>query len=393
LSHKSVCHITFSEFPNDPRVRRYVSELLTKGYKVIVICIVDEYNKLSEEKENLKIIRLNVTKKRAGYIKRVYEYLMFFVKSFYYSTKVYFTDKVRIYQLHTFPDFIVFSALIPKLLGARIILDMHELTPETMMERESFNYDHLLIKSLMLIEQLSVRFASEVITIHDVAASLLHSRNKKKFTVIMNGVDNKELRLTTKYSDGYFNIIYHGTINSNLNLTLVLDALEIIKTRTVDEAGKIRFLLYGKGPDTERILSKAEVLNLKSSVIYHGVMSYENMLRELGKASALVFPPLKNVFTDICYSVKITEVINLQIPIIASRLKTLSCYYPEECFFYFDPGNAQMLAEKILEVMNNPQIVKQKTEAALRKYKSYSWDVMKQRYMKLINELGVYEKV
>ena len=384
---KSICHILFSEYPNDPRVRRYVNELLAKGYRVIVICIVDEYNKKSECNGNLKIIRLNVTKKRASYITRVYEYLMFFIKCFYYSTKVYFTDKVRLYQLHTFPDFIVFSSVIPKLLGARIILDMHELTAETMMERESFNYNHIIIKLLLLVERLSVGFAHDVITIHDIAASILSSRNKRKFNVIMNGVDEKELIICKKYSDGYFNIVYNGTININLNLSLVLDALKIIKSKNADDVNKIRFLLYGKGPDTMRMLAKAESLNLKDNVIYQGVVSYEDMLKELGKASALVFPPLKNVFTDICYSVKITEMINLRIPIIASRLKTLYYYYPEECFFYFDPGNVQMLAEKILEVMNNPQIVKQKTEAALRRYKSYSWDVMKQRYMKLINEL------
>ena len=33
-------------------------------------------------------------------------------------------------HVHSVPDFLVFAALVPKLLGARIILDIHDILPE-----------------------------------------------------------------------------------------------------------------------------------------------------------------------------------------------------------------------------------------------------------------------
>ena len=47
-----------------------------------------------------------------------------------FITKKHFNDPYDLIHVHSVPDFEVFAVLIPKLLGAKIILDIHDIVPE-----------------------------------------------------------------------------------------------------------------------------------------------------------------------------------------------------------------------------------------------------------------------
>jgi len=383
---KKLCHVSFSPFPADPRIRRYVNCLIAAGYKVFVICIGDNTELKHESLPNLEIFRLNISKKRSSYIRRVYEYVMFFLKAGIKSTTLFFKHKIKLFHTHNLPDFVVFTALIPKIFGAKIIFDMHELTPEAMMMRENIGENSFIVRLSKFIEKISVKTANFHITIHDIASDILSARNKTEFVQIINGVEIKELAGLERKPGNDFNIVYHGTINPNLNLGLILDALNVIKqTMGAEEFSKMKFVLYGTGPSLTGLIDKAEKLGLGNNFSYKGALKHDEMLNELCTASLSVYPPLNNIYTEICYPIKITELINLGIPVIVSRYKTICYYYPEECFFYFDAGDINGLVKQILSVKNNPVLVSEKVKAAKEAYKKVSWeDIMKKRYLDLI---------
>jgi glycosyltransferase involved in cell wall biosynthesis len=385
----SVCHISFSPYPEDPRIRRYVNALLEYGYKVFVIGITDDINPKFEKIGNLEIHRINISKKRASYARRVFEYVMFFVRASAKASILYFKHKIKIFHTHNLPDFVVFTALIPKIFGAKLILDMHELTPEAMMMRENISEKSFVVKLSKFIEKISTKLADEHITIHDIAAKIFESRNKVKYFSIMNGVDANELQGLQKTHTDDFNIIYHGTINPNLNLGLVIDALSVLKTKLPpDEFRKVKFLLYGKGPSLTGLMEKRDELNLQDNVIYKGSLPHTEMLKELTKASVCIYPPLRNIYTEICYPIKLTELANLGIPVISSRYKTILHYYPEDTFFYFDAGDLKGLVKQILIVKNNPELASQRAENAKKAYDKVSWNkIMKPKYLQIINNL------
>jgi len=59
----------------------------------------------------------------------VFQYGAFLVASFVFLS----LRSVRGYRLihvHNMPDVLLFSALVPRLLGAKILLDLHDPTPE-----------------------------------------------------------------------------------------------------------------------------------------------------------------------------------------------------------------------------------------------------------------------
>lgn len=388
-NNKSICHVSFSPFPEDPRIRRYVNALLECGYRVFVIGITDGVNPKFESKDNLEVHRINISKKRASYLRRVLEYVLFFLRAYIKCTVLFFRHKIRIFHTHNLPDFVVFTAFIPKIFGAKLILDMHELTPEAMMMRENVSEKSFIVRLSKFIEKLSVKTANEHITIHDIAAKIFEARNKVVFHSIMNGVDSSELLGLQKVPTDDFNIVYHGTISPNLNLSIVIDALDKLREQMpADKFQSVKFLLYGTGPSLPGLLKQAEKMELQNNVIYKGRLKHDEMLNELTKASVCIYPPLRNIYTEICYPIKLTELIGLKIPIISSRYKTICYYYPEDCFFYFDAGDLAGLVEQILIVKNNPALVLKKAESAKLAYDKVSWSgVMKQRYLEIIDNL------
>ena len=384
---KKLCHVFFDEFPKDPRIRRYTNTLLKEGFEVFIISLNDGNSNFFQKKKNLNIYRIPIKKKRGTFLSRFWEYLLFQFFATILVSYVFLRHGVMIYHNHTLPDFLVFSCILPKLFGAKIILDFHELFAEFMMQHKpNLTYSSLLIKTILLQEKLSFGFASEVIVFHEPAKEILEKRvgYKRRITIVMNGVDELELPNFNKIYVDEFRLIYNGTINFNLNLTLVIRALNLIRKKDISLYNNMGFYLYGDGPDLENILNKAKELNV-DNVHYKGRLKFQEMVKELEIASACVLPPQKDIYSDLYYSIKLTEMIYFRIPVIATRLKTYLHYYPENCLIYFDSNNAEELAEKIIFTYKNRTAVNIFTVNAYHEYQKINWKIMSDRYLNVIS--------
>jgi glycosyltransferase involved in cell wall biosynthesis len=386
-----VCHVVFDRFPQDSRVRRYANSILEGGAEVFVVCIGNHSDGTIESANNrLKIFRLPLAKMRSSFARRIFEYLLFEIYAFVAVTYIFFRYKVKTFHVHTLPDFLVFSCIVPRLFLGRIILDFHELFPEFMIQHKpGLNYESLLIRTLLLQEKLSFRFATDIIVFHDPAKRILSGRirSSRDITVVMNGVDPAEMPEMVRCQQKRFRIVYNGTINFNLNLGLVIDALSFLKENSREVYDSVEFELYGDGPDLDNILLKAREQNI-GNVFYRGRLRFTEMMERLSNASVCVLPPLKDIYSDLYYSLKLTEMIYLKIPVIATRLDTYLYYYPEDCIYYFESGDACGLAEAIRLVYEDPEEVKRHTNAAWERYQGFSWPIMKGRYLGLARKEG-----
>ena len=134
-------------------------------------------------------------------------------------------------------------------------------------------------------------------------------------------------------------------------------------------------------------MKQAETSGIKDKIQYLGFLATGEMREEVLKANVLILPPLKNIYSDLFYTIKLIETIYLGIPVIATRLNTYKTYYREESLFYFDSGNVEQLMEKIKEVFYNKELVHQKTEKALEDYNKIGWNIMRERYINIIKKL------
>gem|GEM_PF-1024758 len=393
LELPKLCHIVYDEFPHDSRVRRYTNLLVQSGVETFVVCAGRASSNYEPENAGIvKVYRLPMRKRRSSFGRRLFEYLTFEVYAFAMASYLFFRHRVKVFHIHNLPDFLVFSCVIPKLFGARVILDFHELFPEFMMQQApALNADSIPIKILRFQERLAVRFADEVITIHEPARDILYRRNQgntlKDIHIIMNAVDPGEIQEVVRSPSSNFSVFFAGTMNYSLNLELLVEAISKVRELDLSLYESMHLHLYGDGPALKGVLEKAVNLKVANTISYHGKVSYAETIKAACKASVCVIPAEKNIYSDLYYSLKLVEMIYIGVPVIAPRLMTYQYYYPESAILYYEPGNAGDLADKIIYAANNPDQMRERAKEALRAYEPYSWAVMSQRYRDVLSGL------
>mgnify|MGYP000070600385 FL=1 len=161
-------------------------------------------------------------------------------------------------------------------------------------------------------EKLSYTFEDEITTIHKPAKKIFQKKlgNNKEINVIMNGVDTTEIPLIQRKVNEKFTIIYNGTINYNVNLLLLIKVLSELKINYNNIYTNIEFHMYGKGPDLDNILSLSNKLIL-DNVFYYGFVKFQDLINKIANANICVLPMKKDLYTDLGYSLKLTEMIYL----------------------------------------------------------------------------------
>jgi len=93
------------------------------------------------------------------------------------------------------------------------------------------------------------------------------------------------------------------------------------------------------------------------------------------------------VFLDFAFPNKLSEFITTDKPVIVSRLKTIRRYFSEESVAYFEPHDAADLARQMVRLYRNRALREHLAARARQEYAPISWDVMKERYLRLVETI------
>ena len=98
--------------------------------------------------------------------------------------------------VHNMPDILVFSALVPKALGAKVILDQHDPMPELMMTIFNLKENSLGVRVIRKLEQWSIECANLVITVNVACKRIFAARScrPEKIGIVMNSPDGDIFR-------------------------------------------------------------------------------------------------------------------------------------------------------------------------------------------------------
>ncbi len=80
-------------------------------------------------------------------------------------------------HVHNMPDVLVFSALVPKLLGAKVILDLHDPMPELMMTIFGLRENSRSVRLLKILEKWSLGCADAVLTVNEACKKIFSARS------------------------------------------------------------------------------------------------------------------------------------------------------------------------------------------------------------------------
>src|ERR1700751_2438126 len=222
LRGKRVGMVVFSSYPADPRPRRAAEALLKEGMHVDYFCEADEKLPKREHEGNLEVIRLPITHHRGGKFSYAYQYSAFILLSASAVARRSLSTRYDLIYIHNMPDILVCSALLPKALGAKVILDQHDPMPELMMTIFNLQENRPAVRIMCKLERWSIARADLVIAVNLVCKRIFAARScpPEKIGVVMNSPDGgifpyraaRSYPVTANASEKPFVIMYHGAI-------------------------------------------------------------------------------------------------------------------------------------------------------------------------------------
>jgi glycosyltransferase involved in cell wall biosynthesis len=378
------CMVVYSYYPFDPRVRKEVRALVAKGHTVDVICLRDEGEANQEVVDGATIHRTSLSVRRGGYLTYAYQYVLFFLLSFCKLTRLFLRHKFDVIHVHSLPDFQVFVAIVPKLYGKKVILDLHEAMPEIFAARFGVGKDSWQFRFAAVLEIMSSWFADSILTVNDAIRDRLVERDveERRITIVMNSPDvslrvDKDLTgfMEENNLKDKFVLIYIGGINPERNIEVLVEAVGLLK-----EKMPIRLFVFGYGKDEyiEDLKQLRSRLGVETEVHFGGWIPHEEVLSYLNLGRIGVVSYVRNPLTEVAVPNKVFEFAALGKPLIIARLDALENLFKDSAVFY-EPENARDLSNKILQLSQDTKEVRELSQKAQTVYDGCRWDVMKQR--------------
>ena len=196
LRGKRVGMLVFSSYPADPRPRRAAEALFKEGMHLDLICAADEKLPKRENLGGLEVFRVPITHDRGGKLNYAFEYSTFILMSASILAWRSLKHRYDLIYVHNMPDILVLSALLPKALGAKVILDQHDPMPELMMTIFNREENSLGVRVIRKLEKWSIKCANLVITVNVACKRIFAARScrPEKIGVVMNSPDGDIFR-------------------------------------------------------------------------------------------------------------------------------------------------------------------------------------------------------
>jgi glycosyltransferase involved in cell wall biosynthesis len=271
------------------------------------------------------------------------------------------TRRYHLVHVHNMPDVLVLSALVPKLLGAKIILDLHDPMPELMMTIFGLGPESRAVRILRRLEQWSIRGADLVLTCNLAFERQFASRScqPQKIRIVMNSPDEQIFRFqpadsetTSPRSSGKpFVIMYHGSLVERNGVDLAVEALA--RVRHAVPTAELR--IYGAPtPFLGRVMESARARGLGDAVRFFGPKQLEGIVEAIADCDVGVIPNQRSIFTELNMPTRIFEYLALGKPAIAPRTEGILDYFDHDSLVLFELGDADDLARRIQDVWADP---------------------------------------
>jgi glycosyltransferase involved in cell wall biosynthesis len=378
---KLVGMVTFSPYPDDPRPRRAVDALLAEGARVELICLGGEGAPRHEVLDGIDVFRVPLKRRRRGKFEYAYQYSSFILISSAIFALRALTRRYDLVYVHNMPDILVLSAMIPKALGARVVLDLHDPMPELMMTIFNLPKDSRSVGLIRRVEKWSIARADSVLTVNLAMKQLISSRScrPEKIGVVMNSPDGQIFPLCVPRSDALTNqvgnkrfaIMYHGSIVERNGLDLAVEALARVR-ETVPTA---ELRIFGpQTPFLERVMDTVRTKNLQGAVRYLGPRSLEALVPEIENCDVGVIPNHRNTFTEINTPTRIFEYLAMGKPVIAPSTSGIQDYFSDESLLFFEAGNADDLARQMEYAFSHPREILEIARRGQKVYLDHTWE-------------------
>ncbi len=344
--------------PFDRRVWQEATELARNGYKVIVICPSGKgYEPFHGTIDGVHIHRHPKPPEAKGALGYILEYGISLFWEFFHSLYVWMEHGFDVIHACNPPDTIfLIGGFYKYLFGKKFLFDQHDINPELF--EAKFGKRGFFYKLICLCEKLTFRTADIVISTNESYRKIALDRGGRKSEqvfIVRSGPNLDKIRImppAPAHKNGRsFLIGYIGVIGQQEGVQYLIEAAR----RIIEDHGRsdVQFAIIGSGPALHDMMHLAAEKKLGDYITFYGRVPDETVLEVLNTADICINPDEVNAMNDKSTMNKIMEYMALGKPIVQFDV-TEGRFSAQEASLYAKPNDARDLAEKILELLADP---------------------------------------
>ena len=399
MSSIRVCAITYDYYPFDVLVRRTAEAAASAGYISHVICLMEDGQKAYEECDGVHVYRIPMYRSFGRSLPlTILEWTTFLALAATKVAQLHHTYNYDVIHVHNMPDFLVFSALIPRLRGAKVILEVQDVSPELMAAKAKGRLREVILHLATWQEHISAAFAHHVITVGWPFEKLLLKRGiaPQKLTSILNSADprlfpsSRRTEPSTEPASAEHPLVlmYHGTLAARNGLDTAIRALA--KARQV--APHLRLDIKGRGEAIPHLKQQADELGIADAVVFTDPCPSDELVDFVTHGDIGIIPYRSDGFMDLVLPTKAYEFALMHRPMIASDTPAIRSMFRPESLLLCEPSNEDSFAEAIIDLYQHPEKRLLLVTNADQDYMPYRWELMSERYQHLLASLAGKEQ-
>ena len=373
-AREQVCMIAYTNYSADGRVRLEAESLVAWGYNVVFLVPKQGAKPRTYDLEGVTVKELNVRKIRDNSkIRYVLSYLIFLGLAFFACTSLFIRKRLRIIHVHNMPDILVLAAVVPRLFGCKLILDVHDTVLETY-EAKFEKPSRLLLTLLRLEERICCFLADRVICVNHVQREAVIRRGipEHKIATVITMPRFVSARPSSRQpsSDRVFRLVNHGTMSKRLGNDLILEAA----AKLVRVIPGFELHIIGGGDNLEQLFSLTRSLGIEQCVNFHPGVPWDQLPAMLQKMDVGIVANRVNTATALMLPSKLIDYAVLGIPAIVPRLKAIEYYFSKDMVSYFEPENVDSMVAATLQLYRDLTQRERQAESAKQFVTQYRWD-------------------
>jgi glycosyltransferase involved in cell wall biosynthesis len=363
-------------YPDQPTLRRNVSELRATGASIDLVCLTWDAPAEVDPGVRVRGIRLHLRRSRA--VSYLVHYLVFFLFAFWQVSRLAIQTRYDVVQVDTTPDFLIFAALVPRLRRMPLVLYAMELMPELTAARLGLRPTAPIVRLAAWLERAATAWADRVITVNTLVTRIMVARglDAQKVTVVPNSHRVAHLPAAQPSRPPF--LVLPTTLIERYGVHVAIRALAELH----NEWPELTLRVIGDGEARSSLIRLAGDLGLSELVIFSaGFLPWHETMEQVRQATLGIVPILADGYGDLVLPNKVLEFAALKIPAVCSRLRSIREHFPPDTVAYFEPGDAIGLAVQVRRLLRNPEEARRQAVRAQMALSDLSWESASRRYL------------
>jgi len=362
-------------YPEGGGLERYAynifKRLVKKGYDITVFCATKKGYDYSEEIDGISVNRLKPD--------IIISNTPIRLNLFNILNKEVSINKYDIINSHTpVPYFAEIAALTAYKHKIDYIVTFHN--SELSSPKLLLNITYKLLDKT--IEQFIFKIAKRVITVSELVKQGYLSKFAYKTEVIPPGVDTTKYKPSNNYNSNGKRLLFIASLSSSYEwkgLRVLLNAMQLV----IKNHPELILIIVGDGPLKDEYINICKKKGMYKNVIFKGRLTEDELIRCYQESTLLIMPS-----TSVeAFGMVALEANSCGIPVVASKVGGIP-YYIKDGFngILVEPKNHIMLANKIIELLNNKELLMTMSINSRNKALKYDWDIIADKAMTVLSD-------